>query len=170
MANELLGDRKAIAAIITHYVAQVKAEADVELQVDTGLAAENIGILFDRYVNEVVLPSEAGHLQLDKIVAILEITVRRVEPLTVRRQGPAAAVSYNSQLATQVAITFWLEAKGINLENFRLLIEKDAELRSFLAEHLTWLTRLNIRYASSVFLLAQTWRLFHLLVADRIDA
>jgi hypothetical protein len=171
MNEKSLADRKeALRFYIGIFADEMKKHESPQLIIDIDAAADHIGDLYDRYVEEVMRPVvKSGIIQNYKIISFTELTVMRVQPVDVVDGDELQIAWYNAKLATHIAIAFLLEWNNIDSGRFKELIEKDGQLSIFINEHTTWLADLDNRFYFPGFSNSQIWRLFHYLVQDRIQ-
>ena len=93
----------------------------------------------------------------------------KLNPITTDGgEDKLGVATLNAQLALNISLGLLIDWNMLDLNKFARLLEADVQIRSFLKEHILWLTNLDSRYYLPGFSNAQVWKLFHYLVSDRI--
>jgi len=162
---------RALHNYISNFVVQLKQDLQkAEVVIDVDEAARNISALYFRYANEVVRGTiDSGIIQHYKIIGFTDLCVLRISPIEIKGDADLlTAATLNAQLAFDISLGMLIDWNMLDIEKFAKLIESDGQIRSFLKEHILWLTNLDSRYYFPGFSNAQVWKLFHYLVSDRI--
>jgi len=161
---------RALYNYITNFVVQLQDDRGIKLIIDAEESARAIADLYFRYANELVRDTiDSGIIQHYKIIGYTELCVLRVNPITTDGgEDKLGVATLNAQLALNISLGLLIDWNMLDLNKFARLLEADVQIRSFLKEHILWLTNLDSRYYLPGFSNAQVWKLFHYLVSDRI--
>ena len=131
---------------------------------------EQIKVLYYRFADELLRPAIASRtIQHFKIAATTELVILMASPLVLA--DPEREKYYNARLALYVALRFVIEWNHeLPAEQCYQVIAKDETVKAVLDEHFKWLYLLNPNYYNPIFLDAQNWRLFFLLLREKIKA
>jgi len=89
----------------------------------------------------------------------------------IKLDDPEREKYYNARLALYIALRFVIEwNEELPAEKCYQVISSDPDLKSVLEEQYKWLYLLNPSYYNPIFFEARTWRLFFLLMTEKIKA